>query len=144
MLIVFVEVRVDILMRHSLSWRERIVFLGIFDVFLSQCGHNWHKHLEFQNTLRSTVKKWLFAFQIYNRIQEQLSECKEFKNWFICIISEHSEKYFYRKLFLIIFKYQHSGSRFAQQQNKEKSYIQNLANLLFDQHQQINKTKINF
>ena len=24
---------------------------------------------------------------------------QEFKNWFICIISEHSEKYFYRKLF---------------------------------------------
>ena len=44
---------------------------------------------------------------------------------------------------LIILKYQHSASRFAQQQNKEDAYIQNLANLLFDQHQQINKTESN-
>ena len=43
---------------------------------------------------------------------------------------------------LIILKYQHSASRFAQQQNKEDAYIQNLPNL-FDQHQQINKTELN-
>ena len=43
---------------------------------------------------------------------------------------------------LIILKYQHSASRFAQQQNKEDNYIQNLTNLLFDQHQQINKTEL--
>ena len=43
---------------------------------------------------------------------------------------------------LIILKYQHSASRFAQQQNKEDAYIQNLPNF-FDQHQQINKTELN-
>ena len=68
---------------------------------------------------------------------------QEFKNQFICIISEHSEKYFIENYFnLIILKYQHSASRFAQQQNKEDAYIQNLPNL-FDQHQQINKTELN-
>ena len=44
---------------------------------------------------------------------------------------------------LIILKYQHSAARFTQQENKEDAYIQNLANLLFDQHQQINKTESN-
>ena len=44
---------------------------------------------------------------------------------------------------LIILKYQHSASRFVQQQNKENAYIQDLANLLFDQHQQISKRKLN-
>ena len=39
---------------------------------------------------------------------------------------------------LIILKYQHSASRFAQQQNKEEAYIQNLTNFL------LNKTKQNF
>ena len=87
--IVFIEVGVDILVRHSLSWRERIVFLGIFEVFLSQCGHNWCKTLEFQNILRGTLNKWPFAFQVYTKkIQEQFSEYKEFKNWFTCIILE--------------------------------------------------------
>ena len=70
--IVFVEADVDILMRHSLSWREIIVFLEIIEVFLSQCGHNWPKNLEFQNTLRSTLKKQPFAFQVSTK--------KKFKN----------------------------------------------------------------
>ena len=39
---------------------------------------------------------------------------------------------------LIILKYQHSASRFAQQQNKEEAYIQNLINLL------LNKNKTEF
>ena len=39
---------------------------------------------------------------------------------------------------LIILKYQHSASRFAQQQNKEEAYIQNLTNLL------LNKNKTEF
>ena len=108
LLVVFVEVGVDILMRNSLSWRERIVFLRIFEVFLSQCGHNWCKTPEFQNTLRSTSKKWPFALQVYTKKnQEQFSERKEFKNRFICIFTEHSEKYFYGNYFnLIILKYQ--------------------------------------
>ena len=38
----------------------------------------------------------------------------------------------------VILKYQHSASRFAQKQNKEDAYIQNLANLLCDQHQPTN------
>ena len=80
--IVFVEVGVDILMRHSLSWRKIIVFLEIFEVILCQCRHNWRKNLEFQNTLRSTLKKWPFPFQVYTKkIQDQFSECKEFKKF---------------------------------------------------------------
>ena len=88
--IVFVEVGIDILMRHSLSWKEGGVFLGIFEVFPNQCGHNWCKNSEFQNTWRSTLKKWPFAFQVYTKkMYEQLSECKEFKNRFICIIQSY-------------------------------------------------------
>ena len=44
---------------------------------------------------------------------------------------------------LIVLKYQHLASRFAQQQKKDDAFIQNLANLLFDLHQQINKTGLN-
>ena len=102
------------------------------------------------------------------KIQEQFSECKEFKNQFNCIISEVQrvqefqeflrssrtrlfafsqnilKNIFIENYFnLIILKYQHSASRFAQQQNKEDAYIQNLANLIFDQHQHINKTELN-
>ena len=112
--IFFIEVGVDISMRDSLSWRERIVFFGILEVFLSQCGYNWCKNLESQNFLTRTLRKWPFAFQVYTKkIQElvyllylrnsrssKISRIsQEFKNWFIYIISEHSEKYFYRKLF---------------------------------------------
>ena len=109
--IVFVEADVDILMMKSLR-KERKVFLRTFEVFLSQCGHNWCKNLEFQNTFRSTLK-WPFPFEVYTKkkIYKQFGECKGFKNRFIsrisqnfkdrfiCIISEHSENYFYRKLF---------------------------------------------
>ena len=125
--IFFIEVGVDISMWDSLSWitelKGKNSFFGILEVFLSQCGYNWCKNLESQNFLRRILRKWPFAFQVYTKkIQEQLSEFKEFKNWFICIISEvqgaqefqeflrssrtglfalsqHSEKYFYRKLF---------------------------------------------
>ena len=112
--IFFIEAGVDISMQDSLSWRERIVFFGILEVFLSQCGYNWCKNLESQNFLTRTLRKWPFAFQVYTKkIQElvyllylrnsrssKISRIsQEFKNWFICIISEHSEKYFYRKLF---------------------------------------------
>ena len=112
--IFFIEVGVDISMWDSLSWRERIVFFGILEIFLSQCGYNWCKNLESQNFLTRTFRKWPFAFQVYTKkIQElvyllylrnsrssKISRIsQEFKNWFICIISEHSEKYFYRKLF---------------------------------------------
>ena len=61
----FVEVGVDILIRYSLSWSERKVFLEIFEVILSQHGHYKHKDLKFQNTLRSTLKKWPFVLQVY-------------------------------------------------------------------------------
>ena len=44
---------------------------------------------------------------------------------------------------LIILKYQHSASRFVQHQNKENAYIQDLANILFDRHQQISERKLN-
>ena len=102
------------------------------------------------------------------KIQEQLCECKEFKNRFICIITEVQgiqefqqflrssrtglfalsqnilKKTFIENYFnLIILKYQHSASRFAQQQNKEEAYTQNLTNLLFDQQKQIKKTELN-
>ena len=151
-------------MWDSLSWRERIVFFGILEVFLSQCGYNWCKNLESQNFLRRILRKWPFAFQVYTKkIQEQLSEFKEFKNWFICIISEVQgaqefqeflrssrtglfaylniqKSIFIENYFnLIILNIQHSASRFAQQQKKEDTYVQNLANL-FHQHQQINRT----
>ena len=111
---------------------------------MSQWGHNWHKNLEFQKTLRNTLKKWPFSFQVYTKkIHEQFSVCREFKNRFICIISEvpgiqefqefvRSSKtrlfalsqnilknIFIENYFnLIILKHQHSASRFAQQQNK--------------------------
>ena len=58
--IVSIEASVDILMRHSLSWWERIIFLGIFEVFPSQCGHNWHKNLEFKNTLKE-LRNFFYA-----------------------------------------------------------------------------------
>ena len=58
--IVSIEVGVDILMRHSLSWRERIIFLGIFEVFSSQCGHNWHKNLDFKDTLKE-LRNFFYA-----------------------------------------------------------------------------------
>ena len=61
----FVEVGVDILIRYSLSWSERKVFLEIFEVILSQRGHYKHKDLKFQNTLRGTLKKWPFVLQVY-------------------------------------------------------------------------------
>ena len=146
-------------MRHSLSWKERIVFFGIFEVFLSQCGHNWCKNLKFQNTLKNTLKKWPFDSQVYTKnIKEHFSECKEFKNWFICIISEiqgvQEFQIFLRcpgtglfalsqsilKIFFIenysnlITLNQHSTSSFAQQPKKQDAYIQNLTNLLFDYH----------
>ena len=44
---------------------------------------------------------------------------------------------------LIFLKHQNSASRFAQQHNKEDTYIQNLTNFNFDQYQQINKTELN-
>ena len=63
--IVFVEADVDILMTKSLR-KERKVFLRTFEVFLSQCGHNWCKNLKFQNTFRSTLK-WTFPFEVYTK-----------------------------------------------------------------------------
>ena len=105
----------------------------------------------------------------YQKIQEQFNECKEFQNQFICIISEVQgvqefqeflrssrtglfalSQNILKNIFIenyfnsIILKYQHSASRSAQQQNKEDAYIKNLANLLCDQYQQINKTELNF
>ena len=87
---------------------------------------------------------------IQKKVEEQSSKCKEFKNQFICIILEVQgvqeflrssraglfalpqnilKNIFMKNYFnLIILKYQHSASMFAQQQNKEDAYIQNLTN----------------
>ena len=37
----------------------------------------------------STLEKWPFTFEVYTKkSQEQFSGCKEFKNWFTCIVEE--------------------------------------------------------
>ena len=58
--------------------RERTVFLGIFKVFLNQCGH-WHKKIRIPEHLKRHNEKVTFCIskQLYiKEIQEQLSECK--------------------------------------------------------------------
>ena len=93
--IVFVEVSVDILMRHSLSWRKRIVFLGIFEVFLSQCWHNWPKNLEFGEHLKKRIEKVTFCISsIYQ---------KKFKNNSVNVRSSRTGYLHYLRTFWKIF-----------------------------------------
>ena len=154
--------RIFPLKRKSFPWD----FLGFPE---SVCTGLVQKFRIIEHLKRHMEKVTFCISTTYQKIQEQFNECKEFQNQFICIISEVQgvqefqeflrssrtglfalSQNILKNIFIenyfnsIILKYQHSASRSAQQQNKEDAYIKNLANLLCDQYQQINKTELNF
>ena len=79
-------------------------------------------------------------------LSQKFKELKNFKNFsgvqelvYLHYLNIQKSIFIENYFNLIILNIQHSASRFAQQQKKEDTYVQNLANL-FHQHQQINRT----
>ena len=74
----FVEVGVDILIRYSLSWSERKVFLEIFEVILSQHGH-YKQRFKIPKHFKKHIEKVTFCTSsIYIRIYTYIP--KKFNN----------------------------------------------------------------
>ena len=68
-------------LRFSLCWIGNTMFPKIFQVFLSLCGSNFVKSLEFKSNSKTRLKKQLLSstFQVGNT-PELFKKFKEFKN----------------------------------------------------------------